>query len=301
MDVLRIDHLTKSFGPTKAIDDISLTVPEGSVYGFIGENGAGKTTTMKLVLGLLKPDSGHIHICDEPVRFGIARTNRFVGYLPDVPEFYNYMRAKEYLRFCGEVVGLRPKTIASRTKELLELVGMEDVHKRIGAYSRGMKQRLGVAQALINHPRLLICDEPTSALDPVGRKEVLDILTRIRGHATVIFSTHILSDVERVCDRAAVLHKGHIVLDGTLAELKSRHGPIGLQIEFTDADDMARFYSLMPPGLVAAYSTTELTLRITDPGDEMWIMRTLVDYNLRPLRFEELAPSVESLFLEAVS
>ena len=301
MDVLRIDHLTKSFGATKAIDDISLAVPDGCIFGFIGENGAGKTTTMKLVLGLLRPDSGQIHICDEPVRFGMTKTNRLVGYLPDVPEFYNYMRAKEYLRFCGEVVGLRPKTIVSRANDLLELVGLGDVHKRIGAYSRGMKQRLGVAQALMNRPRLLICDEPTSALDPIGRKEVLDILTRIQGDTTVIFSTHILSDVERVCDRAAVLHKGRIVLDGTLAELKARHGPTGLQIEFSQADDATRFYALMPPGLVTERGATELTLSITDPSDEMWIMRILLDYNIRPLRFEELAPSIESLFLEAVS
>ena len=300
-DVLRIDNLVKSFGTTRVIDNISLTVPAGSVYGFIGENGAGKTTTMKMVLGLLRPDAGQVHICDEPVRFGMTKTNRFVGYLPDVPEFYNYMRAREYLRFCGEIVGLNSKDISARSRELLELVGLDGVRKRIGAYSRGMKQRLGVAQALINKPRLLICDEPTSALDPVGRKEVLDILSQIHGDTTVVFSTHVLSDVERVCDRAAVLHKGQIVLDGTLAELKARHGSSGLHIEFAHPNDTARFCELIAPGLVTEHTASDVTLCTVDAQTEMATLRLLSDNDILPVKFESLAPSIENLFLEAVS
>jgi len=300
MDVLRTQRLTKSFGHTTVVDQVSLSVPAGSVFGFIGENGAGKTTTMKMVLGLLKPDSGEVFVCDEPVRFGMTKTNRHVGYLPDVPEFYPYMRAREYLRLCGEISGLTSADIRTRSGELLELVGLAKVNKRIGGYSRGMKQRLGVAQALINRPQLLICDEPTSALDPVGRKEVLDTLGQISSTTTVIFSTHVLSDVERICDRIALLHQGKIVLQGTLAELKARHASTGLLVEFANADDAARFAALVPPDLVKERSGTELTLRTTDPAAELSVLKTLADHDVVPTRFEQLEPTIESLFLEAV-
>jgi len=300
-DVLRIDNLYKSFGKIRVIEGISLSVPAGSVFGFIGENGAGKTTTMKMVLGLLRPDSGQVRVCDETVRFGMTATNRFVGYLPDVPEFYPYMRPREYLRLCGQVAGLSDSEIRTRSGELLELVGLSTANRKIGGFSRGMKQRLGVAQALIGKPVLLICDEPTSALDPVGRKEVLDILTQIHGDTTVIFSTHVLTDVERICDRAAVLHKGHIVLNGSLSDLKAQHGSNGLRIEFSHPEDVAKFCDLVPIGLVTSRTSTEVILNTTDETTEMSMLRLLADNAILPVSFEILEPSVENLFLEAVS
>ncbi|MCL2470416.1 MAG: ABC transporter ATP-binding protein [Propionibacteriaceae bacterium] len=300
-DVLQVEHLSKSFGKTTVITDISLSVPAGSVFGFIGENGAGKTTTMKMILGLLKPDSGSVHVCGEKVRFGMTKSNRYVGYLPDVPQFYSYFRPQEYLRLCGQIAGMSTSQIARRSTELLEMVGLAKVTKRIGSFSRGMRQRLGVAQALIHSPRLLICDEPTSALDPVGRKEVLDLLHQISADTTVLFSTHVLSDVERICDRAAVLHHGTIVLDGNLADLKARHGSTGLQIEFSHPDDLARFRSLVPARLLADQTDTEVTVRTTDPKADMAILHLLAEHDILPVRFEALAPSVENLFLEAVA
>jgi len=303
MDILRIQNLAKGFGNTKVLDGISLNVPEGSIFGFIGENGAGKTTTMKLILGLLSPDSGEIYVHDEKVRFGMTKTNRYVGYLPDVPEFYNYMRPKEYLRLCGEIAGMSDSDIKDRSSRLLELVGLNKSHKKIGGFSRGMKQRLGVAQALINEPKLLICDEPTSALDPIGRKEILDILKQIRGETTVIFSTHILSDVERVCDRAAVLHGGEIVLEGTLEELKSKHKTDALRIEFASAGDKARFCEAMPSALLENNESTEteLTLHARDlSAAKKTVLQIFVQRDIQPCAFEALAPSVENLFLEAV-
>jgi len=224
MSMLNITQLSKSFGTNKVIDGVEFSVPEGSIFGFIGPNGAGKTTTMKMALGLLEIDSGEIVICGEKAEFG--KTAKEVGYLPDVPEFYNYMKPIEYLTLCGEISGMSKAEIKNRGGELLELVGLSKVNRKVGGFSRGMKQRLGMAQALLNKPKLLICDEPTSALDPVGRKEILDILGEIRGETTVVFSTHILSDVERICDRAVFLHGGkrwkndneegnqRIVLDG---------------------------------------------------------------------------------------
>ena len=180
MYMLRITGLHKRFGDKEVLRGLNLSVPEHSIYGFIGKNGSGKTTTMKTVLGLLRADSGEIIVNGEKVVYGQTDTNRYIGYLPDVPEFYSFMTAKEYLRFCGEITGMSRADIEERTRELLALVGLADETHRMKGFSRGMKQRLGIAQALLSRPKLLICDEPTSALDPVGRKEILDILLAIK-------------------------------------------------------------------------------------------------------------------------
>jgi len=220
MNILEINDLHKRFGSVQVLNGLNMVVPEHSVFGFVGKNGAGKTTTMKIVLGLLKADSGTVRVCGEKVVYGDTTTNRYIGYLPDVPEFYGYMRPLEYLQLCGEITGLPRRKIKERSEELLNLVGLQGVNRRISGFSRGMKQRLGIAQALLNEPQLLICDEPTSALDPLGRKQILDILAAIKGKTTVIFSTHILSDVERICDYVAVLDQGKLALTGTLADVQ---------------------------------------------------------------------------------
>lgn len=218
MNILKIDNLSKSFNGKTVINNLNLTVEEHTIYGFIGNNGTGKTTTMKMILGLLKPDTGEIKVCGKKVAFGSTDTNSYIGYLPDVPEFYGYMKAEEYLKLCAEITNVSKEEYQPRIRELLELVGLDNETSKIKTYSRGMKQRLGIAQALINKPQLLICDEPTSALDPKGRSEILNILKRIKTETTVIFSTHILSDVERICDTAGILHKGNVVKEINLHE-----------------------------------------------------------------------------------
>lgn len=301
MDILRIERLNKSFGKNRVIDDLSLTVPEGAIFGFIGQNGAGKTTTMKMVLGLLPVDGGEIYVCGEKVRFGQTKTNEAVGYLPDVPEFYPYMKPMEYLALCGKVTGMDDSRIKSRSLELLELVGLENHKKRIGSYSRGMKQRLGIAQALLNEPKLLICDEPTSALDPVGRKEILDILETVKGKTTVLFSTHILSDVERICDRVAVLHQGKIQLCGTLQELKTQHKAEIIIVEFKTAEENIRFQGNNPQFAMEGKERT-LTIRTGDLAQtQRMLMKSLLDGELYPEKIEVAEPTIESLFLGVVS
>ena len=233
MDALKIDNLHKSFGKNTIINGLSMSIPENTIFGFLGKNGAGKTTTMKMILGFLKKDEGSIEVFGEEVSFGQSKTNRFIGYLPDVPEFYGYMTAKEYLNLCGAITGLSKNEIENKSEELLELVGLRDVNKRISGYSRGMKQRLGIAQALLNSPKLLMCDEPTSALDPLGRKEILDIILKIKDFTTVIFSTHILSDVEAICDHVVVLDKGKNVLEGSIDELKNIKGKTQLKSDLS--------------------------------------------------------------------
>lgn len=224
MAVLELDGVSKTFSGKVVLDKLDMCVGENSIYGFVGRNGAGKTTTMKLILGLLKPDAGEIYVCGERVTYGQNSTNRYIGYLPDVPEFYSFMTPEEYLTLCGRVTGMSEKDIHERIVELLLLVGLKDDNRRIKGFSRGMKQRLGIAHALFHRPRLLICDEPTSALDPIGRKEILDILLAVKSETTVLFSTHILTDVERICDDVAFLNKGSIALCGKVDELRQSKG-----------------------------------------------------------------------------
>lgn len=304
MNVLTIQNLSKSFGKQKIIDNLNMSVPEGSVFGFIGKNGAGKTTTMKMVLGLLRPDSGKIHVLNEPVSFGQTQTNQYIGYLPDVPEFYSYMTPIRYLKLCGEVIGLSKSEISKRSEELLSLVGLNCIAKQIGGFSRGMKQRLGIAQALLTKPKLLICDEPTSALDPVGRKEILDILSKISGTTTVLFSTHILSDVERICDHAAFLNEGKIAVSGTLAEMKALHGHDSLLLEFSTDNDLQLFKRqepLEPLLLHSEENSRELILHSRNMDKvQNSLFRVLADTGICPVKIELMEPSLESLFLEVV-
>ena len=300
MDILTIENLSKSFGNNKVIDGLSFSVPEHSVFGFIGQNGAGKTTTMKMILGLLKVDSGKVIVCGEAVSFGQTKTNEYIGYLPDVPEFYPYMRPKEYLKLCGDITGMSEDKIKSSSDELLTLVGLNGVNKKIGSFSRGMKQRLGIAQALMNEPKLLICDEPTSALDPIGRKEILDILLAVKGRTTVVFSTHILADVERICDHVAVLNNGRIALCGPLAELKMKRKADSLFVEFATSADKDKFIALSD---MTNYTQTETSVTIhTDniAATQTAVIELIAKEKLLLQKLEVAEPSIESLFLEVV-
>ena len=304
MNVLMIQNLSKSFGKQKIINDLSMSVPEGSVFGFIGQNGAGKTTTMKMVLGLLQPDHGEIRVCNESVCFGQTKTNQYIGYLPDVPEFYNYMTPLQYLRLCGEVIAISKSESEKRSLELLSLVGLSGAEKQIGGFSRGMKQRLGIAQALLTQPKLLICDEPTSALDPVGRKEILDILRKISGTTTVLFSTHILSDVERVCDHVAFLNEGKIAVCGTLAEIKTLRGHDSLLLEFSSDKDLQHFKkqkTIKPLLSCSEENNRELILHSRDMESvQKSLFGVLAGTGICPIKIELMEPSLESLFLGGV-
>lgn len=295
MNVLEIRNLKKNFGTKEVLCGLDLSVPEHSIFGFIGRNGAGKTTTMKAVLGLLKPDSGEIFCMGEKVCFGQTATNRHIGYLPDVPEFYSYMTPREYLTLCGEVCGMAGSDIASRSKELLELVGLGQERRRIKGFSRGMKQRLGIAQALLNRPKLLICDEPTSALDPAGRKEILDILLAAREQTTVLFSTHILSDVERICTRAAFLNDGKIVMQGTIAELRSMRSSDGFTVETEEKEAVD-----MLLGAFGDLQRTEQNTLVFHGSEDRFfaVMKYIAENRIPVQRMERLEPTLESLFLE---
>ena len=296
MNILEVKDLHKSFGSKTVLDGLTFSVSEGSVFGFIGRNGAGKTTTMKMILGLLQADSGEITVCGERVRYGNTPTNKYVGCLPDVPEFYSYMTAREYLRLCGEVTGMKQSEIKKRSDELLELVGLANEKHRIKGYSRGMKQRLGIAQALINKPRLLICDEPTSALDPLGRKEILEIISSARGETSVIFSTHILSDVEKICDDTAILEKGRIALCGTVSELKAKRSGSDVQIVPASAGDAEKTAQL----LGGEVHSGTVIVRNASQDKMLSILKTISENRIPILKIEHTEPDLEQLFMEVI-
>jgi len=297
MNVLTIDSLYKRFGDKDVLRGLDLEVPEHSIFGFVGRNGAGKTTTMKAVLGLLKQDKGEIFVAGEKVVYGQNTTNKYIGYLPDVPEFYSFMTAKEYLLLCGEALGIRKKLVTERSVELLSLVGLEDERHRIKGYSRGMKQRLGIAQALLSSPKLLICDEPTSALDPIGRKEILDILCTAKDRTTVLFSTHILSDVERICTDVAFLNEGRIAIQSKMSELNSLKKIQEFCVETTIEADAEM--------LLGHFGNTRRSNKTTliFSGDVFRmheVMGFIVKNRISVQRIEQIEPSLESLFVEVI-
>ena len=299
---MEIAGLTKLYGTARALDGVDLRVAEGSVFGFLGPNGAGKTTTLRILAGLARPTSGSARILGHDVIREAGEVHALMGYLPDVPGFYKWMTAEEFLDLSGRLFGLSGQVLRERKDALLDLAGLAGVTTRIGGYSRGMKQRLGVAQALINAPRILLLDEPTSALDPIGRREVLEMIGALAGRTTVFFSTHILADVERVCDTVAVLAKGKVVEQAAIDELKARHG--GAQRVVIEVDDPARLEAALQG---AAWSTAvtrdghDLVVEVTDLNVAFLEVPALVaGLHLRLRRFEAAEASLEDAFIDLV-
>jgi len=223
---IEVTGLRKAFGNLEVIRGIDFTVPQGSVFGFLGPNGAGKTTTIKILLGLLRACEGRAAVLGEPVIFGdklnfLQRT----GYLPQDPVFPEGLTGKEVLEMVSEIYGMEQRQEQNQTVnrflEEFELSGA--ARRRVETYSRGMKQRLGLATVLLPRPELMILDEPVSALDPGGRKNILELIQRLKGNATVFFSSHILADVERVCDRLAIIDRGVKLIEAPTAELLEQH------------------------------------------------------------------------------
>jgi ABC-2 type transport system ATP-binding protein len=222
---LEISNLSKSFGSLQALSALHFKVRRGSVHGFLGPNGAGKTTTIKIILGLTGADGGQIRVLGQPLIYG-RRHNylRYLNYLPQDPVFPEGLTGKEALFLVAGIYSIKRHKIHSRINKLLEHFDLQAAaNRRIGTYSRGMQQRLGLASVLLTEPELLILDEPVSALDPDGRKRILEIINRLKGRATVFFSSHILADVERICDYVTIIDKGRKLLDAETRDLLNRY------------------------------------------------------------------------------
>lgn len=225
MNAVEIENLHKSFpghwgkGGVYAVKGVSLSIPQGSVYGLIGPNGSGKSTIMKALVGLLAPDEGNCRVFGQPAT--AASNRREIGFLPENPYFYKFLTGAETVRFYGRLCGLRGKELRARTAEMLELAGLtEAAHRRLGGYSKGMLQRVGLAQALVQRPRLLVLDEPTAGVDPIGSRAIRDIILNLKDQGmTVFLCSHLLEQVQEICDNVGILYRGCLIADGSMESI----------------------------------------------------------------------------------
>ena len=301
-------NLTKRYGGIVALDHLNLAVPSGTIFGFLGPNGAGKTTTLRLLTGLATATDGTATVAGVRTGGTDGRLARNIGYLDQDPRFYPWMRGRELLVMVGQLHGLQGAALRQRVGEVLEIVGLQDAaNRRIGGYSGGMRQRLGIGQALINQPRVLFLDEPVSSLDPEGRRDILEIISRLLGTATVFMSTHILNDVERVCDRVAILNLGHLVVEGPIDELLDRYAqPIYELVpepQQTGAIDRLAGVMRGQPWAHDVQTTPDsVRVFVNDPkvaGPAILPLVVLSGVGL--VRYERARPSLEDVFLRLVA
>ena len=298
---VKIEHVTKRFGEDLVLKEVNLTLKVGQVYGVVGNNGSGKTVLMKCICGFLPVTTGTIRVFGKEIGRDVDFPES-LGVIIETPGFLTQYTGVKNLEILADMKRMISK---ADIRLILKKVGLDpDMKKPVGKYSLGMRQRLGIAQALLADPKLLICDEPTSALDPVGRKEILDILYKIRGTTTVLFSTHILSDVERICDQVALLNDGNIAVGGTLSEIKALHSHDSLLIEFSTEADLQHFKECMT-GQSLLNGSEEKGREIVIHSREMkkaqhTIFSTLAEADLVPVKVELMEPSLESLFLEVI-
>lgn len=300
MTVVRVRNLKKNFQSFEAIKEISFTLEKGRCIALLGPNGAGKTTILKMLSGLMKPSSGSILFEGLEKEKDIRQV---IGYLPQQPVFYEWMTGKEFLEYVGKLAGMSSGDVKERTTELLELVGIEEAkNKRISKYSGGMKQRLGIAQAIIHRPKLVMLDEPVSALDPLGRREVLELLERLKEETTILFSTHILNDAEEVCDDILFLHKGELVESGSLTELREKHQQAKVDLVFRHGakEIVEDFFA---KGFISSFTIdgnrisifTENTVEVRNI-----LLAEVLKENLPLVKFEISSTSLEDVFMKVV-
>jgi ABC-2 type transport system ATP-binding protein len=305
---IRTTGLVKRYGAVTALDGLDLEVPAGSVFGLLGPNGAGKTTAIRLLTGLARPTSGSATVAGVVVGSAGDALQRRIGYLDQDPRFYGWMTGRDLLRFVGRLFGLRGAALGARVDEMLGVVGLTDAARRaIGGYSGGMRQRLGIGQALLARPAVLFLDEPVSSVDPEGRRDILEIVERLRGSTTVFLSTHILADVERVCDRVAILDYGRLVIEAPMDELLERYAqPIyTIEPEPGQADAVERLATALGgQPWVRAIRPEHGLLRVVVSDAAVAgpaLLPLLADAGVALVRFERARPSLEEVFLHLVA
>jgi ABC-2 type transport system ATP-binding protein len=300
--------LSKYYGEVKALIDLDLSVPYGSIFGFLGRNGAGKTTLMRLLTGLAIATSGRAWVTGLETTSASRLARARFGYLPQDPAFYTWMTAREYLDYVAQIQGLPPLERKSQIESLLDLSDLQEAaNRRIQGFSGGMLQRLGIAQALIGNPPVLLLDEPTSALDPAGRYEVLDMIASLRGKVTVFLSSHILTDIERVCDTLAVLHKGRLLLVSGRDELLQQYAvnAVELDIDLSHEDNntsLLRFIEALQDCDWVANTLQDgsvLRIMVHDVSvAKRALIPLLAEHELILNRYVWVRPSLEEIFLQ---
>ena len=305
MKAISTSGLSKYYKETKALDGLSMEVPENVVFGFLGPNGAGKTTAIKLLTGFISPTKGSAQVAGKDIRSDSLELQSVIGLLPDVPAFYDWMNAEEYLRYIGELHRLDSKTIRRRMDHLLSLVELKkESRRRIGGYSRGMRQRLGIAQSLMNEPKVLFMDEPTSALDPVGKRKVLALIKDLKQVSTVFMSTHNLNEVERVCDMVGIINEGRLITVSSVESLQKKYARALFEMEFIE--DPSLFFETIKhlPWLSEPEVTTRNGVpvaRVKAVDTELArreLPRVISESGLTLLRYEHILPSLEDVFVE---
>jgi len=302
---IRCQGLSKRFGELQALKGLDLEIPAGAVFGFVGRNGAGKTTTIRLLTGLAHPTSGSAWIAGVETTNGDSIAREMFGYLPQDPAFYPWMTPLDYLDYIARIYHLPVEQRRQRTAELLHLVDLQsDSKRRIGGFSGGMVQRLGIAQALIHQPPVLLLDEPTSSLDPAGRYEVLNLIDQLRGQVTVFLSSHILQDIERICDIIGIIHKGELILVARREDLLNEYpiNVVELQLNRASLSLADQFLSaLQVKPWVTGVVQDENTIRIT-VSDLMLgkkeLLPFIVEQEVILDQYAWVRPSLEEIFLK---
>jgi len=304
MAAIEINNLTKDYEvgfwrkrKVRALDGLSLTVQPGQIFGFLGANGAGKTTTLKLLMRLIYPTAGSARILGSDI--GDVSMHARIGYLPENPYFYDYLTPREFLDYCGELFGLDQSARRKRTEELLTLVNLDSKSwkRQLRKFSKGMLQRVGLAQALVNDPEIVFLDEPMSGLDPVGRREVRDLIASLRANGkTVFMCSHILSDIEVLCDSVAILKQGRLAHAGSIDELRAREANL-IEVIATGADAEALKGHLAGKAEVTM-NASGLRIQVEDEKEVDAVIAALRKSNGKLVAVQPVKQSLEDLFLE---
>ena len=301
--LLSAEQLTRRFGLHTAVQSVSFSVQQGEVLGFLGPNGAGKSTTMKMLTGNLAPDSGKVIINGIDLLESPKAAKRHIGYLPENPPLYRELTVREFLLFCGRLHGLPAQSLKSAVDEVLHRCGLETMQQRlIGQLSKGYQQRCGIAQAIIHQPEVVILDEPTSGLDPIQIQQIRQLIRDIAHQHSVILSTHILPEVEMLCDRVQIMHQGQLVFSDTLQALQSQRQHAALKVAFRLPPSVTTLAQL--PGItqVESLGTQQFRLHFLpeqDPTDALINVAVAENWQLTQLTPEQ--DSLEQLFTQLVS
>ena len=293
---IEVTRLVKKYGPQTAVDQISFSVQKGEIVGFLGPNGAGKSTTMKMITGYLEPDGGDILVCGIPVRRQPLEAKRKIGYLPEANPLYYEMYVREYLAFMAGVHKVDQPT--ARIEEVIRLTGLQpESHKKIGQLSKGYKQRVGLAAALIHNPEVLILDEPTTGLDPNQIVEIREVIRNLGRDKTVLFSSHILQEVEALCDRVIIINKGKLVADDRISRLSSHGGRHQIKVSFAEALEQEWLTRL--DGVELAESNDRKTWTLSTPDPESLrkqLMGLSLQHNLNIVSLQTEHKNLEDIF-----
>ena len=294
MNAVTLDNVCKSFGQVHAVDNLSVQVPAGSVYGFLGPNGAGKTTTLRMIMNIIRPDSGRIEILGDGQ---IEQVKNRIGYMPEERGLYRKMTARKVLAYFGSIKGLNEKEIVHRVPHWLETIGLADwADKKVEELSRGMHQKLQFAVTAINEPELVILDEPFSGLDPLNQELLKAIILEMRSQGrTVIFSTHVMHEAEKLCDFILLINRGKSILDGRLDEIRSRQSAHTVSIEL-EGDNA--FVQSLPMVRAVKSEGKRLDVTLTDPDTQQFLQALMQHAKVRA--FEVKVPSLHEIFVTLV-